>query len=133
MMYPRVLLLVTILGCDGAKIPSTIQKEDISVPQSISKVIELTTYFLEKINEEEEEKAVGAKEAENVNIKITSSIEIPETEGIKMVMEAIRVLWRALMAGISRGFMPTLERVRRGADRSRGETRIGVLSSECLL
>ena len=133
MMYPRVLLLVTILGCDGAKIPSTIQKEDISVPQSISKVIEFTTYFLEKINEEEEEKAVGAKEAENVNIKITSSIEIPETEGIKMVMEAIRVLWRALMAGISRGFMPTLERVRRGADRSRGETRIGVLISECLL
>ena len=132
-MYPRILLLVTILGCDGAKIPSTIQKEDISVPQSISKVIELTTYFLEKINEEEEEKAVGAKEAENVNIKITSSIEIPETEGIKMVMEAIRVLWRALMAGISRGFMPTLERVRRGADRSRGETRIGVLRSECLL
>ena len=132
-MYPRVLLLVTILGCDGAKIPSTIQKEDISVPQSISKVIEFTTYFLEKINEEEEEKAVGTKEAENVNIKITSSIEIPETEGIKMVMEAIRVLWRALMAGISRGFMPTLERVRRGADRSRGETRIGVLSSECLL
>ena len=132
-MYPRVLLLVTILGCDGAKIPSTIQKEDISVPQSISKVIEFTTYFLEKINEEEEEKAVGAKEAENVNIKITSSIEIPETEGIKMVMEAIRVLWRALMAGISRGFMPTLERVRRGADRSRGETRIGVLISECLL
>ena len=122
-MYPRVLLLVTILGCDGAKIPSTIQKEDISVPQSISKVIEFTTYFLEKINEEEEEKAVGTKEAENVNIKITSSIEIPETEGIKMVMEAIRVLWRALMAGISRGFMPTLERVRRGADRSRGETR----------
>ena len=132
-MYPRVLLLVTILGCDGAKIPSTIQKEDISVPQSISKVIEFTTYFLEKINEEEEEKAVGTKEAENVNIKITSSIEIPETEGIKMVMEAIRVLWRALMAGISRGFMPTLERVRRGADRSRGETRIGVLISECLL
>ena len=132
-MYPRVLLLVTILGCDGAKIPSTIQKEDVSVPQSISKVIEFTTYFLEKINEEEEEKAVGAKEAENVNIKITSSIEIPETEGIKMVMEAIRVLWRALMAGISRGFMPTLERVRRGADRSRGETGIGVLSSECLL
>ena len=132
-MYPRVLLLVTILGCDGAKIPSTIQKDDISVPQSISKVIEFTTYFLEKINEEEEEKAVGTKEAENVNIKITSSIEIPETEGIKMVMEAIRVLWRALMAGISRGFMPTLERVRRGADRSRGETRIGVLISECLL
>ena len=132
-MYPRVLLLATILGCDGAKIPSTIQKEDISVPQSISKVIEFTTYFLEKINEEEEEKAVGTKEAENVNIKITSSIEIPETEGIKMVMEAIRVLWRALMAGISRGFMPTLERVRRGADRSRGETRVGVLSSECLL
>ena len=132
-MYPRVLLLVTILGCDGAKIPSTIQKDDISVPQSISKVIEFTTYFLEKINEEEEEKAVGTKEAENVNIKITSSIEIPETEGIKMVMEAIRVLWRALMAGISRGFMPTLERVRRGADRSRGETGIGVLISECLL
>ena len=129
-MYPRVLLLVTILGCDGAKIPSTIQKEDISVPQSISKVIEFTTYFLEKINEEEEEKAVGATEAENVNIKITSSIEIPETEGIKMVMEAIRVLWRALMAGISRGFMPTLERVRRGADRSRGETRDGNWSSE---
>lgn len=124
MMYPRILLVVTILGCDGAKIPSTTQTDDISVPQSISKVIEFTTYFLEKINEEEDEQAVGAKEAENVNIKITSSIEIPETEGIKMVMEAIRVLWRALMAGVSRGFMPTLERVRRGADRSRGETRI---------
>ena len=131
-MYPRILLVVTILGCDGAKIPSTTQTDDISVPQSISKVIEFTTYFLEKINEEEDEQAVGAKEAENVNIKITSSIEIPETEGIKMVMEAIRVLWRALMAGVSRGFMPTLERVRRGADRSRGETRILDLNSECL-
>ena len=129
-MYFReiTLLLIIIQSCDGGKIPSTIEKDDIDVPPTIKRVIEFTSYFLENImkeEEEEKEELVVKKEEEKVTqyIKITSSIEIPETESIKLVMEAVRVLWRAVMAGLSRGFMPTLERVRRGADSSRGEMR----------
>ena len=59
-------------------------------------------------------------EKEAKYIKISSSIEIPETETVKLVMEAIKVLWRAAMTGLRKGFMPTIERVRREADSSRG-------------
>ena len=128
-MYFReiTLLLIIIQSCDGGKIPSTIEKDDIDVPPSIKRVIEFTSYFLENImkeEEEEKEELVVKKEEEKVTqyIKITSSIEIPETETVKLVMEAIKVLWRAAMTALRKGFMPTFERVRREADSSRGGT-----------
>ena len=140
-MYFReiTLLLIIIQSCDGGKIPSTIEKDDIDVPPSIKRVIEFTSYFLENImkeEEEEKEELVVKKDEEKVTqyIKITSSIEIPETESIKLVMEAVRVLWRAVMAGLSRGFMPTLERVRRDADSSRGGDKLqDCLVTDCVL
>ena len=53
-------------------------------------------------------------------IKITNSIQIPETESIKMIMEVLRVIWEAIMTGLTRGFMPTVERFRRETSSHRG-------------
>ena len=46
-------------------------------------------------------------------IKITNLIQIPETESIKLIMEMLKVIWEAILTGITRGFMPTVERFRR--------------------
>ena len=53
-------------------------------------------------------------------IKITNSIQIPETESIKLIMEVLRVIWEALMTGLTKGFMPTVERFRRDTSSSKG-------------
>ena len=119
------LLLIMVHCSGGANIPNIIQKNDANTntAKSLYKVVEFASYFFDKImKEEEEEKAVEKTENVTQYIKITSSIEIPETETVKLVMEAIRVLWRAAMTGLRKGFMPTFERVRREADSSRGRT-----------
>merc|ERR1719462_652178 len=46
-------------------------------------------------------------------IKISSSIEIPETESVTLILEALKVLWNAMMTSIMKGFMPNMERMRR--------------------
>ena len=46
-------------------------------------------------------------------IKISSSIEIPETESVKITLDALKVLWDASLTSIWKGFMPSMERVRR--------------------
>ena len=46
-------------------------------------------------------------------IKISSSIEIPETESVKIILDALKVVWEAALTSIKRGFMPSMERVRR--------------------
>ena len=124
---PLLLMMVHCSG--GATIPNIIQKNDANTntAKSIYKVVEFASYFFDKImkeeeQEEEEEKAVEKTENVTQYIKITSSIEIPETETVKLVMEAIKVLWRAAMTGLRKGFMPTIERIRREADTSRGRT-----------
>jgi len=48
-------------------------------------------------------------------IKISSSIEIPESESLILIMDAMKLLWSAGMESIKKGFFPTLERVRRDA------------------
>ena len=53
-------------------------------------------------------------------IKITNSIQIPETESIKLIMEVLRVIWEAIMTGLTKGFMPTIERFRRDTSSSKG-------------
>ena len=119
------LLLITVHCSGGANIPNIIQKNDANTntAKSLYKVVEFASYFFDKImKEEEEEKAVEKTENVTQYIKITSSIEIPETETVKLVMEAIKVLWRAAMTALRKGFMPTFERVRREADSSRGGT-----------
>ena len=52
-------------------------------------------------------------------IKITNSIQIPETESIKLIMEVLRVIWEAIMTGLTKGFMPTVERFRRDTSSSK--------------
>ena len=123
-------LLLTMVHCSsGANIPNIIQKNDANTnpAKSLYKVVEFASYFFDKImreeeEQEEEEKAVEKTANVTQYIKITSSIEIPETETVKLVMEAIKVLWRAAMTALRKGFMPTFERVRREADSSRGGT-----------
>ena len=124
-------LLLTMVHCSsGANIPNIIQKNDANTnpAKSLYKVVEFASYFFDKImreeeeEEEEEEKAVEKTANVTQYIKITSSIEIPETETVKLVMEAIKVLWRAAMTALRKGFMPTIERVRREADSSRGRS-----------
>ena len=51
-------------------------------------------------------------------IKITNTIQIPETESIKLIMEMLKVIWEAILTGITRGFMPTVERFRRDTSNS---------------
>ena len=117
------LLLIMVHCSGGANIPNIIQKNDANTntAKSLYKVVEFASYFFDKImKEEEEEKAVEKTENVTQYIKITSSIEIPETETVKLVMEAIKVLWKAALTGLRKGFMPTIERVRREADSSRG-------------
>ena len=121
-------LLLMMVHCSiGANIPNIIQKTDADTDpaKNLYKVVEFASYFFDKImreEEEEEEKAVEKTGNVTQYIKITSSIEIPETETVKLVMEAIKVLWRAAMTALRKGFMPTFERVRREADSSRGGT-----------
>ena len=122
------LLLIMVHCSGGANIPNIIQKNDANTntAKSLYKVVEFASYFFDKImkeeEDEEEEKAVEKTENVTQYIKITSSIEIPETETVKLVMEAIKVLLRAAMTALRKGFMPTFERVRREADSSRGGT-----------
>ena len=117
------LLLIMVHCSVGANIPNIIQKNDNdNTAKSLYKVVEFASYFFDNIMKEEEEEEKAVEKTGNVTqyIKITSTIEIPETETVKMVMEAIKVLWRAAMTGLRKGFMPTFERVRREADSSRG-------------
>ena len=46
-------------------------------------------------------------------IKISSSIEIPETESVILVLDALKLLWNAAITSIKKGFMPSMERMRR--------------------
>ena len=46
-------------------------------------------------------------------IKISSQIEIPESEGLRLVLEALKVIWEAVFKGLLEGFLPTVERVKR--------------------
>ena len=125
MVKVTLALLLTMVHCSsGANIPNIIQKNDANTnpAKSLYKVVEFASYFFDKIMREEEEEEKAVEKTANVTqyIKITSSIEIPETETVKLVMEAIKVLWRAAMTGLRKGFLPTFERVRREADSSRG-------------
>ena len=120
-------LLIMVHCSGGANIPNIIQKSEpnTDTAKSLYKAVEFASYFYDKImkeEREEEEKAVEKTENVTQYIKITSTMEIPETETVKLVMEAIRVLWRAAMTGLRKGFMPTIERVRREAGSSRGRT-----------
>ena len=58
-------------------------------------------------------------------IKISSAIEIPETESIKLIFSALKVLWEAFLTSIKKGFMPSMERIRR--DTSAVETSKGTI------
>ena len=46
-------------------------------------------------------------------IRISSSIEIPESESLILIMDAVKLLWNAGLESIKKGFFPTMERVRR--------------------
>ena len=57
-------------------------------------------------------------------IKISSSIEIPETESVILVLDALKLVWNAAITSIKKGFMPSMERMRRdttAANDSKGE------------
>ena len=58
-------------------------------------------------------KAAEHEEEVPSTIKISSQIEIPDSEGLRLVMEAMRVIWSAILKGMFDGFFPVIERVRR--------------------
>ena len=66
---------------------------------------------------QEEEKTTNSS---TKYIKITNTIQIPETESIKLIMDMLRVIWEAIVTGITRGFMPTVERFRRDTSSHKG-------------
>ena len=59
------------------------------------------------------ETTVEVEENEKNTINISSQIEIPESEGLRLVIEALKVVWGAAVKGLLDGFLPTIERVRR--------------------
>ena len=69
-------------------------------------------YFLGQNTETSASTATGGVEESNT-IKISSQIEIPNSEGMRLVVEALQVIWKALVKGLMAGFLPTMERVRR--------------------
>ena len=69
-------------------------------------------YFLGQNTETSASTATGGVEESNT-IKISSQIEIPNSEGMRLVVEALQVIWEALVKGLMAGFLPTMERVRR--------------------
>ena len=70
------------------------------------------------IAEEDGKKTLEFEGNSTKYIKITNTIQIPETESIKLIMEMLKVIWEAILTGITRGFMPTLERFRRDTSTS---------------
>ena len=70
------------------------------------------------IEEEDEKKSLELEGNSTKYIKITNTIQIPETESIKLIMEILKVIWEAILTGITRGFMPTMERFRRDTSSS---------------
>ena len=70
------------------------------------------------IEEEDGEKSLELEGNSTKYIKITNTIQIPETESLKMIMDILRVIWEAILTGITRGFMPTMERFRRDTSSS---------------
>ena len=70
------------------------------------------------IEEEDGKKSPELEGNSTKYIKITNSIQIPETESVKLIMDILKVIWEAIMTGITRGFMPTMERFRRDTSTS---------------
>ena len=70
------------------------------------------------IEEEDEKKSLELEGNSTKYIKITNTIQIPETESIRMIMDILKVIWEAILTGITRGFMPTMERYRRDTSSS---------------
>ena len=70
------------------------------------------------IEEENGQKSLELEGNSTKYIKITNTIQIPETESIKLIMEILKVIWEAILTGITRGFMPTMERYRRDTSSS---------------
>ena len=70
------------------------------------------------IEEEDGKKSLEMEGNSTKYIKITNMIQIPETESLKMIMDILRVIWEAILTGITRGFMPTMERFRRDTSSS---------------
>ena len=61
-------------------------------------------------------------ETQTKYIKITNTIQIPETESVRLIVEMLQVIWEAILTGLTRGFMPTVERVRRDTASHKGST-----------
>ena len=59
------------------------------------------------------ETSVEVEEKKESTIKISSQIEIPNSEGLRLVMEALKVIGNAAMKGMLGGFLPKIERERR--------------------
>ena len=70
------------------------------------------------IEEEDEKKSLELEGNSTKYIKITNTIQIPETESTRMIMDILKVIWEAILTGITRGFMPTMERYRRDTSSS---------------
>ena len=70
------------------------------------------SHYRRMMIKKDEQEAIK-EEVNNGTIKISSQIEIPDSEGLRLVMEALRVVGKAAWSGMYHGFFPHLERVRR--------------------
>jgi len=93
---------------------SSRNREEQEVKEEITKVI-VTTESATSLSPNDVNFPHDARsgQAEAKYIKISSSIEIPETESVKLVIDALKVLWDASLTSMWKGFMPSMERVRR--------------------
>ena len=98
-------------------------RKDKDIVEEATTEIETTTEFATTLSYND----VNFPHDDTKYIKISSSIEIPETESVKITLDALKVLWNASLTSLWKGFMPSMERVRR--DTSAFESTKGIDTS----
>ena len=69
------------------------------------------------IKNNEENKKNTEEVKNNGTIKISSQIEIPDSEGLRLSIDVLKVIGKAAWEGMFQGFFPHIERIRRDTSR----------------
>ena len=108
-VYATIVSLLHLGHCHGG--PSV--REDLLHPTDSDKQSHYR--FMMAKNTEDVEEEVEVETKKDDTIKISSQIEIPDSEGLRLAMEALKVIGKATWKGLFHGLFPTLERTRRDA------------------
>merc|ERR1719500_539080 len=113
-VYTLIVSLLHLGHSHGG--PSSVRDNLLHPTHSVSDEQSPYYRFMMAKNTEDGEEEVKAKEE---TIKISSQIEIPDSEGLRLAIEALKVIGKATWKGLFHGLFPTLERSRRDASHDR--------------